>query len=290
MTPVGGLLMVVHLLIISLHNKKKALLSLAVILVVWGVLTNTVLHSVKALLGEGSNIHYLMDRLEQCKPLETTENKNKIVLRVDDVQAFAWRETTIKMIDEAMINNMPMVLGIVPAKLQEDSVITRYLKKNHCRVEIAQHGWNHQSNPPEFSELDEEEAYQLIIKGKAVLKKITDFSVVTFIPPHNIYSEGTRAALARAGFLIVSSEGESMFDFTTSTYNSSENRLNPVSEVVGQCKEGLNDNNLCVIMLHPQDYTTDNEHDDEKHENYLELLSELKKLDASFVVMKDIIN
>jgi len=289
MTPVGGLSMVVHLLIISLYNKKKALLSLAAILVVWGVLTNTVLHSVKALLGEDSNIHYLMDRLEQCKPLETTEHKNKIVLRVDDVQAFAWRETTIKMVDEAVVNNMPMVLGVVPAKLREDPVITRYLKRNHCRVEIAQHGWDHQSNPPEFSELEEEEAYQRIIRGRAILKKITDFSIITFIPPHNIYSEGTRAALTRAGFLIVSSEGDSIFDFTTFTYDSSGNRLNPVSEVIKQCKEGLNDNNLCVIMLHPQDYTTDNEHDDEKYENYLELLSELRKLDASFVVMKDII-
>ena len=289
MTPVGGLSMVIHLFIISLYNKKKALVSLAIILVVWGILTNSALHSVKALLGNDSNIHNILDRLERCEPIQTLSNENKVVLRVDDVQAFAWRETTMKMIDDALANNIPPVLGVIPAKLNEDVVISRYLKKNHCKIEIAQHGWNHQSDPPEFANLGEDEAYQRIIQGKSVLKEITDFSVITFIPPNNIHSEGTGKALIRAGFFIISSEGEGNFDFTTSTYDSATNRLNPISEVISQCKEGLNNKKICVVMLHPQDYTTNNKHDEEKYEMYSQLLSELNKLDASFVQMKDFV-
>lgn len=288
MTPVGGLSMVIHLFIISLYNKKKALMSLAIVLVVWGILTNSVLHSVKALLGDDSNIHYIFDWLEQCEPIQTPSNVNRVVLRVDDIQAFAWRETTLKMIDDALASNIPPVLAVIPTKLNEDPVISRYLKKNHCKIEIAQHGWNHQSDPPEFADLDENEAYQRIIEGRDVLEKITDFPIITFIPPHNIHSEGTGKALIKAGFIIISSEGEGYFDFTTSTYDSATNRLNPISEVVGQCKEGLSKKNICVVMLHPQDYTTNNEHDEEKYEMYSQLLSELNKLDASFVQMKDI--
>lgn len=289
MTPFGGLSMLIHLLILSLQHKRKVLFSLVIILAVWGVLTVGTLHSIKALLGENSNIYYLLDRFEQCEPIQTSDGENKVVLRVDDIQAFAWRETTIKMVDEALANNMPMVLGVIPAKLQEDPIMSKYLKRNHCKIEISQHGWDHQSEPPEFTNLDEDAAYQRIIKGKAILQEITDFPIVTFIPPHNTYSEGTKKALERAGFLIISSEGSGVFDYTTSTYDSSKSALNPVSEVIDQCQEGLNKNNLCVVMLHPQDYTTNDQLDEEKYKKYSELLVELKKLNVSFVQMKDVI-
>lgn len=269
---------------------KRSLLTIFIVLSVFGFTSFNAALAIKASLNEDSNIDYIVNLLYQCEPFQTNDSENMIILRIDDIQAFAWRDISIKMIDEAFGRNMPVVLGIIPKGLEEDKKILNYLKRNSCNIEIAQHGWENIDDPyaPEFGDLTEEEAYKRIIKGKAVLEKITDEPIITFIPPNNIYSAGTAIALEKTGFKIISSEGNEYFDYTATTYDFDVDSLTPVTEIINQCQKGLDKNNLCIIMIHPQDYAVEGKLDSEKYKNYLELLDELKKLNAGFVKMKDV--
>jgi hypothetical protein len=233
---------------------------------------------------------FISGKVLGCEAFEKSVGEKQIILRLDDVQAYTWGGVTFRMIDDTLALDMPMLLGVIPAGLEEDQKMLNYLKANACNAEIALHGWDHQDDPPEFAGISEEEAYQKIVKGKEVLSQITDKPVITFIPPHNQYSSGAKEALIKTDFRVISSEGDGEFDYTASTYDSEKEILNSVSKVVERCREGLEINNRCVIMLHPQDYATDFELDEEKYALYLELLEELRKLDASFVRVEDLVN
>ncbi len=280
-----------------MQNKKvdkKRLASFFIGLSVFTLASISASFTIKNSLGEDSNLNYLALLFHRCEPLNYFKKEKNIILRIDDIQAFAWRDISIKMVNEAFKRKMPVVLAVIPVGLEKDRKIVNYLKKNLCNIEIAQHGWDNNiyNNPdiPEFGELNEKEAYERIIKGKKVLQKITKDPIITFIPPNNIYSSGTAVALEKTGFKIISNEGSGYFDYTASTYDFEHHKLTKVTEVINECKEGLLRKNLCIIMLHPQDYATEGRLDEEKYKNYLKLLDELEKMDVGFVKIKDLIN
>ena len=51
---------------------------------------------------------------------------NKVVLRIDDIQAYSWRNISIKMIEDALARKMPVVLGVIPLDLLEDDKLVGY--------------------------------------------------------------------------------------------------------------------------------------------------------------------
>lgn len=296
MAPFTGLSMLFHLAVILIHQRRKVLLSLIIILVVFGIIGSTFFSSIKRTLKNKPDSDYLASSAfdsKPCQAFETKVSEKNIILRFDDVQAYAWREISMQMINKSLEKNISPLLGIIPEKIEEDTQIYQYLKNIGCQVEFAQHGWDHNiqtgGDIPEFGNLNEEEAYQKIIKGKKVIEKIAGEPLLTFIPPNNFYSQGTGQALKKADFQIISSEGDQPFDYSVSTYNSDRKELVPVSEIIKHCQQAVLEKDLCVVMFHPQDYATDDLLDQEKFSYFLELLNELEKLDFSFVTPKDLL-
>lgn len=223
----------------------------------------------------------------KCTPFSQKHSEKKIVIRIDDIQAFAWQDISTRMIQESLNRGIPPVLGVIPKGLEDDKIIVDFLKSRSCNIEIAQHGWQHSYY--EFVNLTEEQAYQRLIAGKSVLQRLFDEKIVTFIPPNNAYSNESARALDRAGFTIISSEGHGDFDYSASTYDFPNKRLVPIQDIVEKCDDSLMKKNLCIIMVHPQDYATNDKFDEEKFDTYLQLLDKLEDLNASFVRMKDLI-
>ena len=61
----------------------------------------------------------------------------------------------------------------------------------------------------------------------------------------------------------------------------------PNDVVVADCMRALDEKNLCVVMLHPQDYASGSRIDEEKYALYVDLLDRLSMLDARFVTFQD---
>jgi peptidoglycan/xylan/chitin deacetylase (PgdA/CDA1 family) len=233
--------------------------------------------------------------LSYCSP--RLPKNPTIIIRMDDIGAWNRYETSKLLTDTILKHNYKVSLGVIPYDIGKDKRIVSWLRKlrEDDRVEITLHGYNHEPN--EFMKLSKEDADLHIKKGKDILIKNIGVSPVTFIPPYNEYSSPTIEVLKENGFLIFSAkedEFEISNNFISLGYNSraydfAEERFIPNDEIIENCKTSLNEKNICVILMHPQDYAISGEDiiDEQLFEEFTNLLNELGNLEAEFKTFND---
>lgn len=228
--------------------------------------------------------------------------KRTIVLRMDDVQAYAWNDIFINITEEVLTRNMSIVLGVIPNGIETDKIATNYLlsKIDDKRIEIAQHGTTHKSPiSTEYSNLSELETYSLAQKGLTEILQTLNIKPTTFIPPQNEYNGSqTTKALSKLGFTIISAkQNEYKYDgymyyigYTEPTKETNKNDLQLISGIVKSCSYSLDTTNICVIMIHPQDYVNDDKKslNQTRFMKFQELLTDLNNLNASFKTFSNI--
>jgi hypothetical protein len=55
-----------------------------------------------------------------------------------------------------------------------------------------------------------------------------------------------------------------------------------------KCETRFAQNEHCIIMLHPQDYVTNEKLDEKKYKEYLRLLNELEKRDIATITFQQL--
>ena len=232
--------------------------------------------------------------LPSCINKPTASSSKLAVLRIDDVQAYAWGETTRKMIADAHERNAPLTLGIIPKGFSDDVVLSAYLRDRACNLEFALHGWNHQMQDdgvtPEFVGLDEAQAEARLQWGIHELRKAGIESLQTWIPPQNEHSVGTAAAAAELGFTRLSTEGDGVWDYdaTSYVYGVDQQLLEP-EVVVADCEAQIAEDGKCIIMLHPQNYANGLDHDEQVYNDYyIALIDQLADAGYTFARFADL--
>ncbi len=225
--------------------------------------------------------------ISTCIPIQGVVSNKTVVLRVDDIQAYSWSSTTKLMVIDAGNLGIPLTLGVIPAGLQDDKELINFLKSQECRVEFALHGFTHYSGEdgsvPEFGTLNKDQALISISSGLDILRTVTVDPIVTWIPPLNVHSKGTIAALQELGFKYLSTEGVGVFDYDAATFRYDKKALVSPDKVVETCLTTFEKSSYCIIMLHPQDFADGLEHSQEKYERYyLGLLKALKSEGFTF--------
>jgi len=249
-----------------------------------------------------SNIPFLIQSvlainmdIPQCIINEPKENS--IILRMDDVGTGRHVEEMKELVEIALQRDLSVSLAVIPNKLEEDRSLVTWLNsfKDDDRIEIVQHGFKHSEN--EFISLTKEESLESISRGRNIIFNQLNIVPITFIPPYNEYSYFTLEALQDLGFYINSAkEDEYLINeefanigYSARTFEFGNNEeFVPVSEVISDCKSGLKENNLCVIMIHPQDYLIDGEMNQEKYNEFIKMLDQLEQLNAEFITFKDL--
>lgn len=229
-----------------------------------------------------------------------SKNDKIVVLRLDDVQAFAWSEIAMKMIRDAYKYDAPIVAWIIPKTLPEDRELTNFLKREHCNIEVALHGWDHSwkaSKLPwvefetEFWNISYKDAKERIGSGIDLLKKYNNGKAPhTFVPPYNLISTWAIRAARELWIKVISSIGTGTYDYHTTTYNFDKRRIVPVAAILDDCNIIFETNPICVIMMHPQDYSKDeNKLDEWLYRNYyVHLLEELQKNNIQFATFEEL--
>lgn len=285
-----------------LHIITSLTIVISVVLV--GILAIFTIISTALSKSSNSNTLYSLVRNSFCidKIQEPTLSKNDkiIVLRLDDVQAFAWSDISMRMIRDAYDFNAPIVAGIIPNTITEDIKLSNFLKREHCNIEIAIHGWDHygKSYHTPYEEFDTEfwniwyeSAKQRIGSGILVAKKFTKNKIpTTFIPPYNLMSNRAQDAAHDLWIKIISSIWDGIYDYHTTTYNFDKKRIVPVQTIVKECNKVFLEKNICVVMMHPQDYSNKEKKLDEwlYHNYYIHLLEELQKQNVKFATFEEI--
>lgn len=271
----------------------KRILSITILFMVCGSVLVFAVFLVRSAVAGETNIDLLTPLFYPCEEIVGTKSGRMVVVRIDDVQAHAWEEISIRMMDEAKERRIPLVLGVIPRGIGGSDRMYGYLRANRCHLEIAQHGWDHNSEvhgeSPEFRGLSKEEALGDVLKGKNILERLARERMVTFIPPNNEMSTGTAAALIEANIPVVSSEGPAYFDFGATVFDYDTDGMTSMRGIVDDCEKRFSISDLCVIMVHPQNFFTDGVLDEQKYALYPELLETLSREGASFVRFKDLI-
>lgn len=215
-----------------------------------------------------------------------------VVLRIDDPQAFVWTDVVRRMVGDASLRGWKTVLGIIPNRLEEDHDFSFYLKENACRFEVAQHGFAHHRDGdydlPEFDDISLSEAREKLVKGRAILERVTGTAVRTFIPPQNTIDPEIEHVFEETGYSLISRYGSGPYDSDISTYEFQAGYMVPVPDILEACSWRFDEGEACIIMLHPQDYATDGSLDEEKYRSYIELLDGIEAMNASVLTLQEL--
>lgn len=215
-----------------------------------------------------------------------------IVIRLDDVRANSYPVKYV--VDELLNNDMGVVLGVIPESLEEDIKLRKYLLsiKDNPNVEIAQHGLFHNESDLRITE-------KQLIEGNKIIQENIGVQPITYIPPYNTV-DASSLSWIEEHFKIISSgesnlkEGEiASIGQTISNYYYTSSEEVDMNKIISSCKASLDLFNVCVITLHPQEYSTNINNPDDVSEEKMErlnyMISELKKLNASSSTFRDIV-
>lgn len=226
----------------------------------------------------------------------------KVVLRLDDVQAFMWSDVSQRIISDTIDLGAPIVAGVIPNGIHDDGKMYNFLYEKRCNMEVAVHGWDHGrelyektgiDDFVEFETLNYDEARPLVARGREELQYLGGVDeIITFIPPNNTSSEGTLQSLKDEHFKILSTGDGRLFDYAISTYNSVTREIVSVDDILHTCDEKFSSGEFCVIMLHPLEYAQSDGTLNEKvyQEHYIRLLYALKERDVNFITFRELVD
>lgn len=296
MIPTGGFSVLIHIGVILYSWLRRQFSYLPVnipvpALLIGAACTGLIFYMAFSLfmyaLNDDNNFDHVSFVLTSCKEQQYEPGARNIIIRVDDIQAYAWTDISTQMIEDAKIRSVPLVLGVIPIGLRDDFEFYTYLREERCFVEYALHGWDNLEPEPtvgEFAQLDEDEARDRLEKGINVIDRLARTDLVTFIPPLNQLSPGAHAALEELDFKVVSSYGDRRYDMDTSTFDFVIDEIVTLDRIVAECDAAFAaGEGECVIMMHPQDFLTDGELDTEKYALYIEVLDYYNSNDYTFV-------
>lgn len=224
--------------------------------------------------------------------------ENSIIIRIDDTGAWHYNEEVQRITKDILSRDLSIVIGVIPEKISQDIIFLEYMRElaRNPNVEIAMHGYTHSEE--EFKDASLEEAREWIRKGKEEIIKELKVVPVTFIPPYNIYSKDTITALKEESFKVIAgNRGEYsikedfiILGYTTKTSSYLTTDKIEVERIVKECEISLQERRYCEIMIHPQDFFTEDNYgeiDLIKYTQFLNLLDRLKELEAESTTFKD---
>jgi hypothetical protein len=263
--------------------------------------TSDVEKTKKDIFCDTSNDSKILEALEENKKYEYRDPGVKCyILRLDDVQTPAWNNISMQIIDDTLKRNLSITIAVIPSRNQYDSPgIIKYIKdnRNNSRLEIAQHGYKHTYY--EYKDLSKLETNESIMSGLRYL--YCDYGVVpiTFIPPNNQLNKEnntTSDVLYDIGFRMLSTteglhEEGKLTDAGQVSATAYNNKLLSQEEILEYCTENLKAQNVSVIMMHPQDFASEDRVslDPDKYQVYLDLLDNLSKTNATSITFRDLL-
>lgn len=193
---------------------------------------------------------------------------NCVAFRLDDIQDYSLNEAQIQIMKKFEEKDLPLTIGIIGSTFGNDKKVVNYAKQSlkDQRIEVANHGWEHE----DFSKLSKEEQSELINKTNTKISQILGVTPRVLIPPFNQFNEMTNTAAMENGITHVSSvlakgsqnplEDKTIFQFPE---GSSTGVISKSGLFVGinhsltfsYLKESLENYGFAVVTLHPQEFS-----------------------------------
>ena len=217
-----------------------------------------------------------------------------LVIRVDDIQDFAFREAQLFLLNESVINHVPLSLAVIAGMFGEDREVVQTVKLAvSLGSDVAVHGWKHE----DLAKLSFREQVALLFQSRSRINEILDFDTRVLVPPMFSFSEDTMAAMHEEGYNIIStfadlSEPVSISKVISlpatvelSDYSNGTWEMKSSDSVKAEVSRSIQKYGFAVIVTHPQEFLTDGELNQVNVELYRALLRTLKE-DYSFKTLE----
>ena len=209
-----------------------------------------------------------------------------VVVRVDDIQDFAFQEAQFFLFNESAANRVPLSLAVITGMFGEDKEIVQTVKfALSFGSEVAVHGWEHE----DLAKLSLSEQVALLSQSKSRIKEILGSDVRVLVPPMFSFNEDTIAAMQAAGYDLISTitdytEPGSMSEVINipatvelSDYSNGTWKMKSFDSVKAEISRSIQKYGFGVIVTHPQEFTTDGKLNQVNMELYRALLRTLKE-------------
>jgi peptidoglycan/xylan/chitin deacetylase (PgdA/CDA1 family) len=210
------------------------------------------------------------------------DKKIYLVFRFDDYSAKSNTRLELDIIETFRKNNMAFTIGVIPfigagnlldPTPQENIPLGEEkgdILKNASKqgiVEVALHGYSHQSHSAEyigseFKGLAVEQQKDKIIKGRKYLEKVSDTAITTFVPPWNHYDANTLKVLDELEFGNLSADMFGKGNKTTAIqFLPNSCGLLELKGAIKAARESSDTESIIVALFHEYDFIESNNND-----------------------------
>lgn len=209
-----------------------------------------------------------------------------LVIRVDDIQDFAFRDAQLFLLDESTANEVPLSLAVIAGMFGEDREVVQAVKLAVSRgSDLAVHGWEHE----DLSKLSFEEQAALLSRSKSRIQETLYFNTAVLVPPMFSFNEDTVAAMRQTGCNIISTytdisqpgsfSGVLSLPATVelSDYANGVWTMKSLDAVKSEIAKSVQRYGFAMIVTHPQEFMADGKLNQASTESYRALLSALKE-------------
>jgi len=186
-----------------------------------------------------------------------------IVIRVDDIQDFAFTEGQLFLLSESVANRVPVSLAVIAGDFGQDSEVVQAVKLAiSLGSEVAVHGWKHE----DLAKLSFSEQVALLAQSRSRIREILDFDTRVLVPPMFSFNEDTIAAMHDEGYNIISASSDltepgSISEVISlpatvelSNYLNGTWRMKSLDSVEAEISKSIQKYGFAVILTHPQEF------------------------------------
>jgi peptidoglycan/xylan/chitin deacetylase (PgdA/CDA1 family) len=225
------------------------------------------------------------------EPTESVGNPALVVIRLDDVQDYAFKEAQLYLLNYSTQNKIPLSLAIIPGYFGQDNELIEAIKQNiNSGSEITVHGWEHEN----MSQYTFSEQKIRLINSKQLLKDTLNVETDILVPPMFSYNDDTIRAMEETGYATISGISEfhkkewisqkiqsipatiELSDYSNNTW-----QMKDISAIIPEIESSIEEYGYAIIVTHPQEFMNGNELNLDATVNYEQLLQEIAK-DSSF--------
>jgi predicted deacetylase len=210
--------------------------------------------------------------------------KPPVIIRVDDIQDYAFKDAQLFMLSLSITSRIPLSLAVIPGEFGEDEEIVETTKLAVAAgSEVAIHGWTHE----DFSALPSENQTELLLKSKTRIKEILNLDSHIFIPPMYRFNGDTLVSMNTIGLNIISTFTDNLEPYLgpgtksvpgTIQFSNYEDKTwenKSIESLKEEISGSISKYGFAIIVTHPQEFLTDDKLDRSKTEIYEDLLQEI---------------
>jgi predicted deacetylase len=210
--------------------------------------------------------------------------KPPVIVRVDDIQDYAFRDAQLFMLNLSITSRIPLSLAVIPGVFGEDEeIVTATKLAVAAGSEVDIHGWMHE----DFSVLPSENQTELLLKSKTRIKEILDIDSDIFIPPLYHFNGDTLVSMNATGLSVISTFTDNLEPYLgpgtkslpgtiqLSDYENKTWLLKSIEILKEEISISISKYRFAIIVTHPQEFLIDEKLDRSKTEIYEALLQEI---------------